>query len=140
MHASILTDGRFAEEVRRHTAGKGADLILDLVGAAYLEENLIALAPRGRLICVGLLGGAKGNFPLGMLLQKRGTLIGTVLRSRPLEEKATLAQRFAHEILPLFESGRLKPVVERIYPFEQVADAHQLLETNRTFGKVILVW
>lgn len=138
--APILTDDRFAEEVRKATGGKGADLILDLVGAAYLEENLIALAPRGRLICVGLLGGAKGNFPLGMLLQKRATLIGTVLRSRSSAEKAKLARRFTHEILPLFERGRLEPVVERVYPFEKVADAHRLLETNRTFGKVILVW
>lgn len=138
--AGILTDSRFAEEVRRDTGGRGADLILDLVGAAYLEENLAALAPRGRLICVGLLGGAKGNFPLGLLLQKRAKLIGTVLRSRPAEEKATLARRFTHEILPLFERGRLAPVVETIFPFEKVADAHRLLETNRTFGKVILAW
>lgn len=136
--ASILTDGRFAEEVHASTGGKGADLILDLVGASYLEENLAALAPRGRLVCVGLLGGAKGHFPLGTLLQKRATLIGTVLRSRPFEEKATLAQRFTREILPLFEEGRLQPVVERVYPFDQVAEAHRLLETNLTFGKVIM--
>lgn len=138
MHAGILSDGRFADEVRRHTGGRGADLILDLVGAAYLEENLAAVAPRGRIVCVGLLGGAKGNFPLGTLLHKRATLIGTVLRSRPSEEKAVLAQRFTQEILPLFEEGRLQPVVEAAFPFAQVAEAHRLLETNRTFGKVVL--
>lgn len=140
LDVAILTDGRFAEEVRAGTGGKGADVVLDLVGASYLEENLAALAPRGRLVCVGLLGGAKGNFPLGVLLQKRATVVGTVLRSRPPEEKAQLAQRFTREILPLFEDGRLKPVVEAVFSFEQVAEAHRLLETNRTFGKVILSW
>lgn len=140
LDVAILTDGRFAEEVRESTGGKGADVVLDLVGASYLEENLAALAPRGRLVCVGLLGGAKGNFPLGVLLQKRATVVGTVLRSRPPEEKAQLAQRFTREILPLFEDGRLKPVVEAVFSFEQVAEAHRLLETNRTFGKVILCW
>jgi len=140
LDVAILTDGRFAEEVRESTGGKGADVVLDLVGASYLEENLAALAPRGRLVCVGLLGGAKGNFPLGVLLQKRATVVGTVLRSRPPEEKAQLAQRFTREILPLFEDGRLKPVVEAVFSFEQVAEAHRLLETNRTFGKVILSW
>lgn len=140
LDVAILTDGRFAEEVRESTGGKGADVVLDLVGASYLEESLAALAPRGRLVCVGLLGGAKGNFPLGVLLQKRATVVGTVLRSRPPEEKAQLAQRFTREILPLFEDGRLKPVVEAVFSFEQVAEAHRLLETNRTFGKVILSW
>lgn len=140
LDVAILTDGRFAEEVRAGTGGKGADVVLDLVGASYLEENLAALAPRGRIVCVGLLGGAKGNFPLGALLQKRATLIGTVLRSRPSEEKALLTQRFTREVLPLFEDGRLQPVVEAVFPFDRIAEAHRLLESNRTFGKIVLSW
>ena len=140
LEASILVEGGFAEKVREHTGGRGADCILDLVGAAYFEENLAALANRGRMICVGLLAGAKANLPLGTLLSKRITLIGTVLRSRAPEEKALLARRFADEVLPLFERGRLSPVVEAVLPFEQVAEAHRLLESNRTFGKVVLAW
>lgn len=136
----VATDGKFAEAVLEATGGRGVDCILDLVGAAYLQENLRALAIRGKVVCVGLVGGAKGELPLGTLLSKRATLIGTVLRSRPGEEKAVLAQRFAAEVLPLFESGRLQPVVEEVLPFERVADAHRLLESNRTFGKVVLAW
>lgn len=140
MEGGILVEGSFAEKVRELTDGRGADCILDLVGASYLEENLAALAWRGRMICVGLLGGAKTNLPLGTLLAKRATLIGTVLRSRPPEEKAILARRFADEIVPLFERGRLSPVVETVLPFEQVAEAHRRLESNRTFGKIVLSW
>lgn len=141
LEAGITVEGgAFAEEVLRRTGDKGADRILDLVGGAYLGENLAALAPKGVIIAVGLLGGSKAELPLGLLLQKRATLVGTVLRSRPPEEKASLAQRFAREILPLWEAGRLRAVIEEVLPFERVAEAHRLLESNRTFGKVVLAW
>ncbi|HLV60173.1 MAG TPA: NAD(P)H-quinone oxidoreductase [Fredinandcohnia sp.] len=140
LDVGLRTDGRFADEVKRHTGGRGVDLVLDLVGASYLEENLAAVATRGRLVCVGLLGGAKASLPLGTLLQKRVRLVGTVLRSRPPEEKASLTQRFAREVLPLFVQGRLRPVVDTVLPFERVTEAHRLLESNRTFGKIVLTW
>ncbi|HEY0838740.1 MAG TPA: NAD(P)H-quinone oxidoreductase [Vulgatibacter sp.] len=135
----LAAEGRFAAEVRERT-GAGVDVILDTVGASYAAENLVALAARGRVVVVGLLGGATGEVPLGLLLQKRATIVGTVLRSRPLEEKALLAQRFAREVNPLFTRRRIRPVIDAVLPMEQVADAHRLLESNRTFGKIVLTW
>jgi NADPH2:quinone reductase len=131
---------RFADEVRRLTGGAGADLILDLVGGAYLEENLKAIAPRGRHIVVGLVAGATATIPLGLLLNKRVQLRGTVLRSRPLEEKIAAAQAFARQVVPLFERGLLRPVVDAVLPMTRVREAHQRMEANATFGKVALVW
>lgn len=131
----VATEGRFATEVPG-----GAAVILDLVGAAYAEENVRALANQGRWVLVGLVGGAKAELPLGLLLGKRGTLIGTVLRSRPLEEKAALARRFAREIAPLFETGALRPVIDSVLPMADVAEAHRRLESNATFGKIVLAW
>lgn len=136
----VVEGGRFAERVRATTGGEGVDVILDTVGAAYLAENVAALARRGRVVTVGLLGGAKGELPLGALLEKRGRVIGTVLRSRPLEEKAALARDFAAHALPLFAAGRLRPVVDAVLPMEQVREAHGRMERNETFGKLVLVW
>jgi putative PIG3 family NAD(P)H quinone oxidoreductase len=136
----VADGGRFAERVRELTGGAGVDAILDTVGAAYLAENVAALAPRGRVVVVGLLGGAKGELPLGALLEKRGRVIGTVLRSRPLEEKAALARDFAAHALPLFAAGKLRPVVDAVLPMEEIREAHGRMERNETFGKVVLVW
>jgi NADPH:quinone reductase-like Zn-dependent oxidoreductase len=91
-------------------------------------------------VIVGLLGGIAGTAPLGPLLAKRASIIGTVLRSRPLEEKAALAQRFTREVVPLFEQERLRPVVDRIVPMDHIADAHLAMERNETFGKIVLTW
>src|SRR5690606_27859417 len=109
-HGIVATDGRFADEVNSKT--QGANVILDAVGAAYAEENLKALALGGRIVVIGLMGGASGTFPFGALLAKRATIIGTTLRARPLEQKATLAQAFVRHVVPLFESGAVKPVVD----------------------------
>lgn len=136
----VAEGGRFADRVKAVTGGAGVDVILDTVGAAYLAENVAALAPRGRVVVVGLLGGAKAELPLGALLEKRGAVIGTVLRSRPLEEKAALARDFAAHALPLFAAGRLRPVVDAVLPMEEVREAHGRMERNETFGKVVLVW
>jgi NADPH:quinone reductase-like Zn-dependent oxidoreductase len=133
-------DKRFAARVLELTGQRGVDAILDSVGAAYLAENLAALAPRGRLVIIGLMGGATGEIPLGPLLAKRLRILGTVLRSRPLEEKAALAQAFAQHVVPLFASGRLRPVVDRVMPMRDVAAAHAYLESNQSFGKVVLSW
>lgn len=132
--------GAFADEVKAKTQGRMADVILDFVGGAYLEENVRALATLGRIVVVGLLGGAKGTLPLGPFLAKRGRILGTVLRSRPLEEKAALTQRFARDVLPSFESGRLGPLLEETYPMTAVGEAHRRMESNETFGKIVLTW
>lgn len=116
------------------------NLILDTIGAKYLKANLKALAPKGRIVTIGLLGGARGELNLGLLLAKRATLLGSVLRSRPLEEKAALAQRFAQEMLPHFATGSLKPIVEETLPMADISSAHRRMEANETFGKLVLSW
>lgn len=133
-------DGRFADRVLELTGGRGADVIVDTVGAAYLEENLRALAPRGRMIVIGLMGGASGSLPLGMLLTKRARIAGTVLRSRPLEEKAAVTQAFARHVLPLLADGRVVPVIDRVFAMDDIADAHRRMESNESFGKIVLRW
>lgn len=136
----ILVEGGAFATALEQLVPVGADVILDTIGAAYLEENLRALASRGRLVVVGLLGGVSGTAPLGPLLAKRASIIGTVLRSRPLEEKAALAQRFGREVVPLFVAGRLRPVIDRVMPMDQIAAAHAAMESNETFGKIVLTW
>ena len=136
----VVEGGAFAARVRELTGGRGADVILDCVGAAYLEENVRALAPRGRLVLVGLLGGATGTLPMALLLAARGRIHGTVLRSRPLEEKAVLAQAFARQAVPLLADGRLVPVVDAVMPMTDVREAHRRMERNETFGKIVLAW
>ena len=142
MSEALLVDGekRFADRVRAMTGGSGAAIILDSIGAAYLEENMRALAVGGRLIVIGLLGGGGGTLPLGLLLSRRARLLGTVLRSRPLEEKAELAQRFTTQVLPLLADGRLVPVVDAVMPMSEVRAAHRRMESNDTFGKIVLRW
>jgi len=131
--AVVVTDGRFADAVGR------VDVILDTVGAAYVAENAKALALRGRWVLIGLLGGATAEVPLGVLLSKRARLIGTVLRARPLEEKAAIAQAFAHEVVPLFAAGKLRAVVDDVLPLDRVAEAHERMERNELVGKLVLV-
>lgn len=129
----------FANAVKA-LGGGGADVVLDTIGASYLAENLRSLAPGGRIVHLGLLGGATGELPMGLLLAKRARLLGSVLRSRPLEEKASLTQAFRRQILPLFEAGVLTPVIDRVMPMTQIRQVHELMESNTTFGKVVLAW
>jgi putative PIG3 family NAD(P)H quinone oxidoreductase len=141
LSASIRAEGgRFADRVAEITGGRLADVILDCVGAAYLAENLRALAPLGRLVVLGLLGGATGEMPLGLLVSRRVRVMGSVLRSRPLEEKAALAQRFSREVLPLFADGQLKPVIDAVLRMEEIRDAHRRMERNENIGKIVLSW
>ena len=139
-HALCCPEPKFAAEVLALTHGRGADVILDTVGAPYFEENLRALAPRGRMVLIGTMGGANATAPLGLWLQKRATIIGSVLRSRAPEEKATLARDFAHRMVPLFERGRLKPIVDAVLPMSDVREAHRRMERGDTFGKIVLAW
>ena len=129
----------FAERVRQISDG-GVDVILDFVGAPYLRSNLEAAAVLGRIVVIGLMGGAKGDIDLGLLLRKRLTMTGTVLRARALEEKAALARRFEDEVVAMFESGRLEPVIDSVLPMAQASAAHRQMEENRTFGKLVLAW
>ena len=129
----LVVDGRFAEQV-------SADLILDTVGGAYLNENLKALKPRGRMITIGLMGGRAAEASLGLLLRKRLTLIGTVLRSRPLEEKGQLVQAFIKQVLPGFAAGRFRPVIDEVLPMSEIAQAHRRMDASETFGKLVLRW
>lgn len=131
---------RFAAQVREAFGGQGADVILDFVGAAYLEENLAALRTGGIVVVLGLMGGATGTLPLGELLKKRARLVGSTLRARPLEEKAALAQDFTERGVPLLARGALRPVVEDVMDMERIAEAHTRLENNATVGKLVLRW
>lgn len=139
-HAIVPKDGAFADRVREITGGRGADVVADPVGAAYLSENVNSLATRGRLVLYGTLAGAVGDLPLGLLMARRAQIIGTVLRTRPLEEKALLAQTFARRALPLFASGKLRPVIHSVMAMRDVAKAHEIMERNETFGKIVLTW
>jgi NADPH2:quinone reductase len=139
-HAIATGDGSFAERVRALSGGKLADLVLDTVGARYLAENVKALAPRGRIVVIGLLGGIKGELPLGLLVAKRATLVGSVLRSRTLGEKLQLTAAFGAAVLPLFESRRLKPVIEDVLPMQDIQKAHARMEADDLFGKLVLRW
>jgi putative PIG3 family NAD(P)H quinone oxidoreductase len=136
----VVEQGAFAAAVQARRPG-GADVILDCVGGGYLEENLRALAPGGRLVMLGTLAGVAGQLPIGMLLGKRATVIGSVMRSRPLEEKMALAQRARRELLPLFTvPGALRPVVDRVMSMRECAAAHTAMESNDTVGKIVLTW
>lgn len=135
-----VTEGKFAGWVSARTDGNRADVVLDMIGAAYLKENLKSLANRGRLVILGLLGGATGNIPLGLLLARRATLIGSVLRSRPAEEKAALTADFARHVLPGFANGTLQPIVDSVRPMSEVREAHTSMERNEVLGKIVLSW
>jgi len=129
---------RFAQAVRDLVGG--ADVVLDLVGGAYLPESVEALAPRGRVILVGLLAGNEAALPLGRLLRSRASITGTVLRSRPIEEKIALARDFARRALPLFESGALAPVIDRVLPMDELPAAMEYMQRSAGLGKQVLRW
>ena len=130
--------GKFADRVLEATNGYGADVILDLVGGAYFEENLKCLATKGRLMLVGLTAGSNAEIDLGIALRKRVTIIGTTLRGRPTEEKAEAVKRFANEVVPLLANAKLVPNIDEVFPASEVRAAHEYLESNESFGKVIL--
>jgi NADPH:quinone reductase len=136
----ILTESEpnFASGVLSKTDGRGVDVVLDLVGGAYVGQNLESLALKGRLLLVGLTSGPAAQVNLGIVLAKRLTLIGTVLRARSLTEKAEATDAFRIGILPLLASGVVRPNVDRAFDFEDVGAAHEYLESNESFGKVVL--
>jgi len=129
----------------RDAVGEPVHVILDVLGGPALADNLHVLAPRGRLVLLGFLAGSRTSSDLGPILRKRLEVIGSMMRTRGLEERAPLVRAFAERMLPLFDqriehATPLRPVLERVYPMAEVADAHRSLESNETFGKVVMTW
>ncbi|MFI2201904.1 NAD(P)H-quinone oxidoreductase [Streptomyces sp. NPDC020192] len=140
--ADILVNYReqdFVAEVQQATGGAGADVILDNMGAKYLDRNIQALAVSGRLAIIGLQGGAKGELNIGTLLNKRAAVSATSLRARPLTEKAAIVAAVREHVWPLLASGHVRPVVDRELPMPQAAEAHRVVEASGHVGKVLLV-
>jgi len=141
LSTGILVTGdppRFAEEVRRLTGGRGAALVLEFVGGPYLAEDLLALSPGGRVVVIGTMGGGSTALDLGLLLGRRASVIGTVLRPRPLEEKIAASRAFGRDILPLVAAGQVRPVVDAVLPLEEARRGHERMERNESFGKIVL--
>jgi putative PIG3 family NAD(P)H quinone oxidoreductase len=129
----------FVAATKEATGGRGADVILDIMGAAYLSRNVAALAPDGRLAIIGLQGGRKAEIDLGALLTTRGVISATTLRARPLADKARIVAGVRTQVWPLIESGAIRPVIDRRVPMPRAADAHRLVESSDHVGKVLLV-
>lgn len=130
---------RFAEAVNKWTRGAGVNVILDLVGSSYLSANLDALAPLGRLMLVGTPGGSNAPLDFGKVMYKRLRITGTMLRARSLEEKVRATRRFAAHVAPLLACGTVRPVIDRAYKMEEVRAAHERMESNESFGKIVLM-
>ena len=137
-HGVLVSDNKFADQVNRIVGPDGVDLVLELVGGSYVTEDLECLSSKGRIIVIGLLAGAKVELNLARLLSKRIHMIGTTLRARPLEEKIVAARLLSHNIAPLLESGKVKPIIDKVFPIDQVEQAHRYVEGNDSFGKVVL--
>ena len=130
--------GKFADDVLRATGGRGVDVVLELVGGGYVAEDLLCMAPRGRIVLVGLMAGVRADLDLGLILRKRLVLRGTQLRARPLGEKIEVTRTFERHVVPLVEAGRLVPIVERVMPVTEAAAAHAAMAGNEGFGKIVL--
>jgi len=139
--ADVAIDYReqdFVEVVKDHTEGRGVDVILDNMGAKYLSRNVEALADEGRLVVIGMQGGTRGELDLARLLNKRGAVIATSLRGRPVADKARICAAVAEHVWPLVAEGKVRPVVDRTMPLAEVADAHALMEAGGHTGKIVL--
>jgi len=139
-HGIDTSTGEFAATVLGLTGGRGVHAIVDHLGASAMLGNIEALAIRGRLVLVGTLSGSKAEVPLSTVMRKRLSIVGTVLRSRPIEEKIALTRAFADRVVPWLASGRVRPVLDRVYPAEQVAEAHARMSANLGFGKILLAF
>lgn len=128
----------FVDAVREVSAGDGADVILDLVGARNWEDNLRSLRAGGKYLVVGLVSGSRVEVDLGTILKRRLQILGTAMRGRSLADKVAITRRFAADLLPRFEAGSLRPVIDRIFTLEEVREAHQRMEANLNLGKIVL--
>ncbi|HXI23020.1 MAG TPA: NAD(P)H-quinone oxidoreductase [Pyrinomonadaceae bacterium] len=129
---------KFAEVVIEWTNGAGVNVILDLVGSAYLKPNLESLSTKGRLIFVGTTSGSKAEIDYGIVMRKRLKIMGTSLRTRSAEEKATATRLFAEQVVPLLANGAIRPVIDKVFAWAEVRAAHERIESNESFGKVVL--
>lgn len=139
--AEVLIDyttDDFVSEVQRATDGHGADVVLDIIGAAYLSRNIDVLAPGGHIVVIGMQGGRKAEVDLAALMAKRATVTGTTLRARPTEQKTAIVRAVRDEIWPLIEDGELRPVIDRRLPVTDVAEAHRIVTASDHIGKVLL--
>ena len=137
-HGIHTEDGKFAEQVNSITDGRGVDLVLELVGGPYFQEDLDCVRYQGRIIIVGLLAGRKVECELGKILGKRINVRGTTLRSRPLEQKILAGQTLQNNIAPLVEKGLLKPLIDKEFKIEDASKAHEYMESNKNFGTIVL--
>jgi len=139
--AEVLVDYKtqdFEQVVGEVTKKKGADVILDFVGGSYWEKHARCLSVAGRCVVIGVLGGLSAELNFAQLLRMRHQLLGLVMRSRPLEEKIAITQRFIRESLPAFADGKLTPVIDRVFPMAEVRAAHERMEENANIGKIVL--
>ena len=137
-HVIDYREQSFAEEIKRLTEGRGVDVILDHIGANYLEANMKSLALAGTLMLIGVMGGIKAELNLATMMVKRQRIIGSVLRSRPVAEKASIIARFEEKVMPLFAAGTIEPEISATFALKDAADAHRMMEQGRHFGKIIL--
>jgi NADPH:quinone reductase-like Zn-dependent oxidoreductase len=131
-------DEDFVQRLRDETGGRGADVILDNMGAKYLARNIEILANDGRLVIIGMQGGAKGEFNMGQLLPKRGAVMATSLRGRPVDQKARVCEGVVREVWPAVADGRIRPIIDQILTLDEVAKAHQVVTDSTHIGKVLL--
>jgi putative PIG3 family NAD(P)H quinone oxidoreductase len=128
----------FVIRTRELTDGRGADVVLDIMGASYLDQNLDAAAIDSRIVVIGMQGGTQTTIDLGAMMRRRISLISTALRARPATQKAAIVAAFAAEVVPGLAAGRIRPVVDRVLPLDQAGDAHRLLEAGEVVGKIVL--
>ncbi len=128
----------FVAECAAFTGGSGVDVVLDVIGGEYVDRNIAALRTGGRIVQVGVMGGGRTEVNIGMLLPKRASIVGTVLRSRPLAEKIAISQRFATEVLPLFDAGLVRPVIDSRFDLADIAEAQAHMERNANIGKILI--
>src|SRR6185369_12001556 len=130
----------FSQEVMQFTGKRGADVILDMVAGDYIERELACLADDGRLVIIAVQGGTKAQIDAGAVLRRRLTITGSTLRPRSIPFKTAIARSLRDKVWPWLESGKVKPVIHQVFPAEQAAQAHALMETNQHIGKLVLQW
>jgi len=135
---TVRNEENFADAIAKWTDNNGVQVILDPVGGNYLEDNMKSLTLEGRLVMIGLMGGAKASINLGLLMMKRLRIIGSTLRAQPVTKKSEIMNNLNENVWPSLESGDIKPIIDTVIPIEEVDKAHKLMESNQTFGKVIL--
>ncbi|MHB1397191.1 MAG: NAD(P)H-quinone oxidoreductase [Trichloromonadaceae bacterium] len=134
----FTTTPDFSEAVKEFTSKKGVDVILDHVGAKYLAPNMNSLGYKGKLVVIGVISGIKAELNLALMMVKRQQIIGSVLRSRPVSEKAEIVAEFTRRALPKFADRTIVPLIEKVFPIEQVKEAHGMMEADQHFGKIVL--